>query len=137
MHHKFCLIDTRSQTEKEKKDSQERVNTRIQAKLKVEKKAKLMKKLASDDEESEKEDEDSEKPLEKKRYIPKNGICITGSCNWTMQGFTANWENIIVTNNNIIVSRFREEYDRIWSDFISSQKVKEPVSRNDLEGWHK
>lgn len=135
MHHKFCLIDTRSQTEKETKDGQERIDAKKKAELDAKKKAKLQKELASDDEESEKEDMDSEKPPEKKVYIPKNGICITGSCNWTMQGFTANWENIIVTNNNIIVSRFRQEFDRIWSDFISAQIVREPVIRNDLAGW--
>lgn len=136
MHHKFCLIDTRSQTEKETKDGQKRIDDQNDVKKKAKKKAKIEKELASDDEESEKEDQDSEKPRKKKRYIPENGICITGSCNWTMQGFSSNWENIIVTNNNIIVSRFRQEFDRIWSDFISAQRVKEPVIRNDLAGWH-
>lgn len=73
------------------------------------------------------DEERSEKDLNEEEnqhvYIPPRGVCITGSCNWTMQGFSSNWENVIITNNKIIVDEFRKEFDRIWSDFLNSQRV--------------
>lgn len=44
-------------------------------------------------------------------------LLITGSANWTMQAFYGNSENIIITNDNNIVSQFVVEYDRLWLRF--------------------
>ncbi|XP_063699874.1 mitochondrial cardiolipin hydrolase [Culicoides brevitarsis] len=106
MHHKFCLVDTRDQTEKEKRDSQRRKSRINRSKSK--------------------EDQSEKLPTV---HIPQNGVCITGSCNWTMQGFSSNWENLIITNNQKILSGFRKEFDRIWSDFIAAQQVTNTDSR--------
>lgn len=116
MHHKFCLVDTRDQTEREKNDSQYRIMTIAKRKLK--KSRSITQK--NDEERSEKDLNEEEN---QHVYIPPCGVCITGSCNWTMQGFSSNWENVIITNNKIIVDEFRKEFDRIWSDFLNSQRV--------------
>lgn len=117
MHHKFCLIDTRDQTEKEKVNAKKRLDSLNKRKMK--KSRSIAQK--SDDEMSEKEINETKSERKTPVYIPQNGICITGSCNWTMQGFSANWENVIITNNKLIVAKFRKEFDRIWDDFIKSQ----------------
>lgn len=67
------------------------------------------------------ESEQQASPEKKTITIPEGGICITGSCNWTMQGLAGNWENIIITSHPTIVTAFRREFDRIWQDFIDAQ----------------
>lgn len=120
MHHKFCLVDTRDQTEREKQDSQTRITEMSKRKLKKSKSITQK----DDEEKSEKEINETKSQRKNPVYIPQSGVCITGSCNWTMQGFSSNWENVIITSNKIIVDEFRKEFDRIWSDFMKSQKVK-------------
>uniref|UniRef100_A0A336KH12 Mitochondrial cardiolipin hydrolase n=1 Tax=Culicoides sonorensis TaxID=179676 RepID=A0A336KH12_CULSO len=120
MHHKFCLVDTRDQTEREKKEAQSRILEISRRKLKKSKSIPQK----SDDEETEKEINERKEIKQNLPFIPKNGICITGSANWTMQAFTANWENVIVTSNPTVLQSFRREFDRIWDDFTRAQKVK-------------
>lgn len=107
MHHKFCLVDTRHET------SQELLH-REKMKLKQEATRSQQQKKGI-----------PEKPKRKTVQLPPQGVCITGSCNWTMQGFAGNWENIIVTSNQTIISGFQREFERIWSDFIASNKKAE------------
>lgn len=49
-----------------------------------------------------------------------NTYLLTGSTNWTNDGFSTNWENIIVTSNLKLVMEFENEYQRIWEDFEKS-----------------
>ena len=44
-------------------------------------------------------------------------ILITGSCNWTMQGITGNWDNIIITSVPEIVQPFRGHFSELWNEF--------------------
>jgi cardiolipin hydrolase len=91
MHHKFCLIDTQwlytCESENEKPENN---NGGI-------------------------DKEENEKSAVK--YIPENGILISGSVNWTMQGFTANWENIIITSNKSLVTDFQIAFEKIYHAF--------------------
>jgi phosphatidylserine/phosphatidylglycerophosphate/cardiolipin synthase-like enzyme len=59
-------------------------------------------------------------PVKEKKYdlvkIPKSGVLITGSANWTMQALTGNCENIIITSNQNMVERHQIEFQRIWKE---------------------
>lgn len=58
-----------------------------------------------------------------KRY-PTRGLVMTGSLNWTMQGFGGNWENILITSNAEYVRNYSEEFERIWNSFNLDMKPK-------------
>lgn len=117
MHHKFCLIDARDQTENEKQSALNRVEKLKQQKLK--KTRSITQK--NDVEKSEKEINETERQHTNLVHIPSGGICITGSCNWTMQGFASNWENILITSHKKVVESFRREFERIWNDFLGAR----------------
>ncbi|RMI12600.1 MAG: hypothetical protein D6681_06520 [Calditrichaeota bacterium] len=42
---------------------------------------------------------------------------LTGSYNWTRSGAQHNYENVLVTNDRRIVSRYQKEFDRLWKRF--------------------
>lgn len=44
-------------------------------------------------------------------------ILITGSTNWTKNGFFGNFENIIITNQPDLAKPFAEEFERLWIIF--------------------
>ncbi|XP_073831237.1 mitochondrial cardiolipin hydrolase zuc [Musca autumnalis] len=50
------------------------------------------------------------------------GIVLTGSLNWTMQGFGGNWENILITSNPEYVRSYEEEFERMWNAFNFDMK---------------
>ncbi|KAJ9585259.1 hypothetical protein L9F63_002959 [Diploptera punctata] len=54
--------------------------------------------------------------------IIDNNILINGSCNWTMQGLTGNWDNILVTSVPDIVQPYSEHFNMLWKEF-SEQSV--------------
>lgn len=51
-------------------------------------------------------------------FVPKNGILINGSLNWTVDGFTSNCENIIVTSNAEIIAQYTNEFIKRWQQSI-------------------
>jgi phosphatidylserine/phosphatidylglycerophosphate/cardiolipin synthase-like enzyme len=55
--------------------------------------------------------------------IDKNKV-ITGSFNWTHQANKSNMENIIIVENQNIVKKYMDEFDRIWQ-LISSKNIKD------------
>lgn len=119
MHHKFCLIDTRKKT-----DSEKRQTEALLAAIKRKKLARDMQaKFYTTNDKNGSTSSDEQKTLISTLTMPEQGICITGSCNWTMQGFSSNWENVIITSNKIIIHAFRQEFDRIWEDFKKAQTI--------------
>ncbi|XP_061392074.1 mitochondrial cardiolipin hydrolase [Musca vetustissima] len=50
------------------------------------------------------------------------GLVLTGSLNWTMQGFGGNWENILITSNAECVRTYAEEFERMWNAFNFDMK---------------
>lgn len=56
--------------------------------------------------------------MSKKKTIP---ILITGSANWTFQGFASNWDNLIVTSNRVLVKEFESEFERTWELFNNNK----------------
>lgn len=47
---------------------------------------------------------------------------LTGSLNWTLQGLTGNWENIIIIHNTMAVKAFYAEFNEMWSYFDLKHK---------------
>ncbi|XP_054729987.1 mitochondrial cardiolipin hydrolase [Anastrepha obliqua] len=45
------------------------------------------------------------------------GIVMSGSLNWTMQGFGGNWENIVISSNKVLLEQFEDEFERMWLTF--------------------
>ncbi|XP_017065474.1 mitochondrial cardiolipin hydrolase [Drosophila eugracilis] len=52
---------------------------------------------------------------------PCHSIAITGSVNWTRQGFGGNWENCVITADEKISSMLQAEFDRMWRAFAKSE----------------
>lgn len=59
-------------------------------------------------------------------------ILITGSTNWTKNGFFGNFENIIITNQAGLAQEFSDEFDRLWRIFdgVSNDELQENISKN-------
>lgn len=45
------------------------------------------------------------------------GVLMSGSLNWTMQGFGGNWENIVISSNRMLLEQFEDEFQRMWLAF--------------------
>lgn len=50
---------------------------------------------------------------------PYRPLVLTGSVNWTMQGFGGNWENCLVTTDIITATKLEAEFYRMWDVSIS------------------
>jgi len=46
--------------------------------------------------------------------IPRNGLVITGSLNWTKEALTTNYESIIISSHAAIVQPYAREFAAIW-----------------------
>jgi len=46
-----------------------------------------------------------------------NCILVSGSCNWTTQALTGNWENIMVTSVPNLVLPFSQHFSQLWKEF--------------------
>lgn len=44
---------------------------------------------------------------------------ICGSLNWTNQGLSGNWEDVIVTSQKEIVEQYKTEFEKLWLQFKS------------------
>jgi cardiolipin hydrolase len=49
--------------------------------------------------------------------IIDNKLLLSGSFNWTRQAITGNHENVLITNNQDILSPYMEEFKRLWKLF--------------------
>jgi phosphatidylserine/phosphatidylglycerophosphate/cardiolipin synthase-like enzyme len=47
-------------------------------------------------------------------FVPNDGILINGSLNWTKEGLTNNYENIIVTSNKALIAGYVDEFVARW-----------------------
>lgn len=55
-----------------------------------------------------------------KFVIIDNEILFNGSLNWTNTAFFGNFENMIVTNEPLILKPFIEEFEKLWTTFTNS-----------------
>lgn len=55
--------------------------------------------------------------LHHKFIIVDGKYLLSGSLNWTMQGFFGNYENVLLISNKDVVSRFQTEFNRLWEKF--------------------
>lgn len=108
MHHKFCLIDVASDL-MEKSDSNQSVHTDKVKNLQNQKKSSNV--LVS-------KSEFLNKSAKKSNIVdlPKNGILMTGSMNWTNQGLTGNWENILILSQRYVLRAYQEEFNKLWNE---------------------
>lgn len=44
-------------------------------------------------------------------------LLLNGSMNWTFQGFSGNWENLLITSNLELIDQFEQEFQRMWNKF--------------------
>lgn len=49
--------------------------------------------------------------------VINNHILVSGSCNWTMQAVSGNWDNIIVTSEPNLVIPFSQHFAQLWKEF--------------------
>ncbi|EDW29202.1 GL19579 [Drosophila persimilis] len=49
---------------------------------------------------------------------PYESVLISGSVNWTYNGFVGNFENCTITSDEILACQFQEEFNRMWKAFL-------------------
>ncbi|XP_020287748.1 mitochondrial cardiolipin hydrolase [Pseudomyrmex gracilis] len=54
-----------------------------------------------------------------KFVIIDNEILINGSINWTNTAFFGNFENMIITNEPLILNPFVKEFEKLWTTFTN------------------
>mmetsp|Transcript_23569 Transcript_23569/g.40538 ORF Transcript_23569/g.40538 Transcript_23569/m.40538 type:complete len:221 (+) Transcript_23569:135-797(+) len=47
-------------------------------------------------------------------------IVITGSFNWTVSASRQNQENVVILDESAVVTRFHQEFERLWADFAKN-----------------
>lgn len=55
--------------------------------------------------------------LHHKFIIIDGKTVLSGSLNWTMQSFFANYENLLLITDEYVVSEFQKEFERLWERF--------------------
>ncbi|KAH8391520.1 hypothetical protein KR200_003095, partial [Drosophila serrata] len=56
--------------------------------------------------------------LKKRKWMQDTcSVLINGSVNWTRMGFGGNWENCIITDDNVLAHSFQAEFNRMWKAF--------------------
>lgn len=64
-------------------------------------------------------------------------LLITGSCNFTFQAFTKNWENMVITDDHEAIEAFKAEHTRLTK---SSKKLTQETCFSDKDtnkkGWY-
>lgn len=108
MHHKFCLIDVASDLIEES-DSNQSVHSD---------KVKNLQNLKKSQNVSVSKSEFQNKSAKKPNIVdlPKNGILMTGSMNWTNQGLTGNWENILIISQRCVLRAYQGEFNKLWNE---------------------
>ena len=91
MHHKFCLIDSKWLYSCDSANENQR-NVFISKKDKNHVKSAV-------------------------KSIPKDGIVLSGSVNWTMQGFAANCDNVVFLSSKEVVVKFQKEFEKMYHMF--------------------
>ena len=68
--------------------------------------------------------------MHNKFVVVDKDILITGSFNWTVQAALNNQENLIVTSDSYLISRYTQEFDRLWKEFSGNTSLR-PVSEDE------
>uniref|UniRef100_A0A1A9VH42 Mitochondrial cardiolipin hydrolase n=1 Tax=Glossina austeni TaxID=7395 RepID=A0A1A9VH42_GLOAU len=56
-----------------------------------------------------------------------SSVLMTGSLNWTMRGYSSNYENVLLTNQRQMIQKYSDEFQHMWELFapkITSNSVK-------------
>ncbi|XP_022220904.2 mitochondrial cardiolipin hydrolase [Drosophila obscura] len=51
---------------------------------------------------------------------PYESVLISGSVNWTYNGFCGNYENCTISSDEVMTCQFQEEFNRMWMGFAAS-----------------
>ena len=55
-------------------------------------------------------------------------VIVTGSYNWTASAGERNNENLLVIRDPPLVSRYKQEFDRLWSKhYLSEERPEAPI----------
>jgi phosphatidylserine/phosphatidylglycerophosphate/cardiolipin synthase-like enzyme len=49
--------------------------------------------------------------------IVDSRLLLNGSLNWTVQGVKHNEENVMITTDPVMVRKFKEQFEHLWSKF--------------------
>ncbi|XP_017107069.2 mitochondrial cardiolipin hydrolase [Drosophila bipectinata] len=66
---------------------------------------------------------------------PPCSVLATGSCNWTKQAFSYNWENILITEDADLTARYHTEFSRMWDSCENPTKVPAHKQGNSFRRW--
>ena len=55
--------------------------------------------------------------------LPKNGLLITGSHNFSTQAFRENFENILITSSSVHIKDYLAEFNYLWNKGLQESYV--------------
>ena len=61
--------------------------------------------------------------------ILDDAVVITGSFNWTTQAAKSNQENILFFENDKIAKSYTDEYNRLWTSFLTIIKEDDAIKQ--------
>ncbi|XP_017115790.1 mitochondrial cardiolipin hydrolase [Drosophila elegans] len=65
--------------------------------------------------------------LKKRKWMrPSCSVVVSGSVNWTRQGFGGNWENCILSADEKLARMFQADFARMWKAFENSEDKLKP-----------
>ena len=66
----------------------------------------------------------SERNMHNKFCVIDNKILITGSYNWTYYAENKNWENVLITDEQVVVNDYAKEFDEIKAHLLETKDYK-------------
>jgi len=66
-------------------------------------------------------DKDVQAHMHNKYAIIDDRILITGSFNWTWQAVKSNQENLIIVEKDDLVKRYKDSYEKLWTQFANNK----------------
>ncbi len=56
-------------------------------------------------------------------------VVITGSFNWTAQAVKNNQENILFLENEKVAKLYKDEFERLWNEFVTIIDADEAIEK--------
>ncbi|EAA11127.2 AGAP006233-PA [Anopheles gambiae str. PEST] len=152
MHHKFCLIDTdwycancliEYHTEQYGEPTKNMQHTMFD-KAVMSDRAGLLQRFGSSCARCNPSNRPKQAVPRRKKSsdpLPKHGVLIAGSSNWTFPGLTTHWDTVTISSLPELIDPFAAEFQRMWyelNDPLKEHATREPLykTRRGMEGAH-
>uniref|UniRef100_A0A182PL97 Mitochondrial cardiolipin hydrolase n=1 Tax=Anopheles epiroticus TaxID=199890 RepID=A0A182PL97_9DIPT len=141
MHHKFCLLDTDwycancliAYHTAEYGEPTKNMQHTLFDKAVMSDRAALLQRFGSSCvrcNPAERNKQDKRQRKQSNNPLPKHGLILAGSSNWTFPGLTTHWDTITVASLPELIDPFAAEFQRMWyelNDPLGLTHTREPL----------